>query len=608
MDLNRNRSTRGRGIRSRIQVNGAASNDRSQIPRPSRTNAIKSQNVAVLHPDADLMSGIRDALCPTLFPPEVVACPRNAQVGYQRTSPHVMNGCISVPAQDRTKKSKMHTVQREVKHSFAPRKFLCPPRNIQANTEAEAPLDANELDVLEQTLHGEGAIVRKYPPPECSAFQNLDALHQAVEDPDRFFGDFMGQGADPPVDLGEIENTVGDRIESCDDSALLCNDMANFDVGDYSPRKQFHNYALPLGNECGLATKPTSPPARPFQSAKTAPSHESSLSPQTLRNIESTIENQRNHGFSLMAFPLGNSATNASIGVANTNPNSYESGSFNDISKSLPTGLESPVGIQDSVVPLGDPELSQAVAFDKLLSESQSQDFARVSPEHGTGTGSFPQHKTLAYRTHTALLHMKDNSRPPQVTSHERPPKRVRDFPEPPPSPPAPPIGSGVSAARGPHENSRDNWDQLPSEIQAKIAKLRSKIAMMPRRKLRECLAAGITLEEIVPLMEVNRDDLASMLGLGVTTWKSFLHNELHVPRWPARALKSLANKTIDAQGRRDAAIREGEMTEEAAAGAEIEKLVRARIALMQQLREFASKPREEVEVEPSAKRRRPII
>lgn len=106
-----------------------------------------------------------------------------------------------------------------------------------------------------------------------------------------------------------------------------------------------------------------------------------------------------------------------------------------------------------------------------------------------------------------------------------------------------------------------DLYENLSPQIRDHIDQLREKIAAMPRRKLRESLAREVTIEDVEPLMFVNRDELAGMLGLGVTTWKTFMHS-LGVPRWPARALKSqqgkekkLLEKKDDAEKRGDADV-----------------------------------------------------
>lgn len=83
-----------------------------------------------------------------------------------------------------------------------------------------------------------------------------------------------------------------------------------------------------------------------------------------------------------------------------------------------------------------------------------------------------------------------------------------------------------------------DQYENLDEMTRMYVDALRDKIALMPRRKLREYLARHVSLEDVVPLMAVNRDELAGMLGLGVTTWKTFMHS-IGVSRWPARALKS---------------------------------------------------------------------
>lgn len=110
--------------------------------------------------------------------------------------------------------------------------------------------------------------------------------------------------------------------------------------------------------------------------------------------------------------------------------------------------------------------------------------------------------------------------------------------------------GSGI----GSHP---DLYENLEKEVRDKVDRLREIVTAMPRRKLRESLAKGVTIEDVEPLMCVNRDELAGILGLGVTTWKMFVHHTLGVPRWPARALKSqfvkeqrLLEKRLEAESR----------------------------------------------------------
>lgn len=106
----------------------------------------------------------------------------------------------------------------------------------------------------------------------------------------------------------------------------------------------------------------------------------------------------------------------------------------------------------------------------------------------------------------------------------------------------------------------------LGPSLQRAIGALRAKIETMPRRKLRESLARGVTIDEVIPLMSVNRDDLAGMLGLGVTTWKIFIHHTFGIPRWPARVLKSQEMRERSLQGR----LREAEARGDAQACADL--------------------------------------
>lgn len=103
-----------------------------------------------------------------------------------------------------------------------------------------------------------------------------------------------------------------------------------------------------------------------------------------------------------------------------------------------------------------------------------------------------------------------------------------------------------------------DLYENLSAKIQKHVDALREKIAAMPRRKLRESLAQSVTLEDVEPLMFINRDELAGMLGVGVTTWKTFMHS-LGVPRWPARMLKSQKVKEEKLIEKREEAEKRGD-------------------------------------------------
>jgi hypothetical protein len=157
----------------------------------------------------------------------------------------------------------------------------------------------------------------------------------------------------------------------------------------------------------------------------------------------------------------------------------------------------------------------------------------------------------------------------------------------------------GFSGIGGENKSSvRDQYDELPLEVRQRIDRLRAKISKMPRRKLRECLAGAVTLEEIEPLMGVNRDDLATMLSLGVTTWKSFVHQELGVSRWPARSLKSAMAKRRDALARLAAAEDGGREGDVAGLRTEVVRLDRARERMVEGLRIAAKRRQEAIEDE----------
>lgn len=123
------------------------------------------------------------------------------------------------------------------------------------------------------------------------------------------------------------------------------------------------------------------------------------------------------------------------------------------------------------------------------------------------------------------------------------------------------PISDSSMSGAGTHPDLYENLGLLERKL---VDKLKGKISFMPRRKLRESLAKYVSIEEVEPLMSVNRDELAGMLGLGVTTWKMFVHHTLGIPRWPARALKSqkvkekkLLQKKAEAEARGEYVVAE---------------------------------------------------
>lgn len=118
-----------------------------------------------------------------------------------------------------------------------------------------------------------------------------------------------------------------------------------------------------------------------------------------------------------------------------------------------------------------------------------------------------------------------------------------------------------------------DLYYNLSPKIRRLIDRLREKISKMSRRKLRKSLALGVTLDEVEPLMCVNRDELAYMLGVGVTTWKMFVHHTLGIPRWPARALKSQQGKERKMLQKKEEAERRGDFELAMRVGRELNKM-----------------------------------
>lgn len=138
-------------------------------------------------------------------------------------------------------------------------------------------------------------------------------------------------------------------------------------------------------------------------------------------------------------------------------------------------------------------------------------------------------------------------------------------------------------------------YNSLSPDMQQKVDHLREKIAKMPRRKLRKSLTKGVTIEEVMPLMSLNRDDLAEMLGLGVTTWKIFIHNTFGIPRWPARVLKSQELREKGLQNRLNDAELRGDTAAAADLLQELRKLEDKRRKMRNKIRSIAGTCREKL-------------
>lgn len=154
--------------------------------------------------------------------------------------------------------------------------------------------------------------------------------------------------------------------------------------------------------------------------------------------------------------------------------------------------------------------------------------------------------------------------------------------------------GGGI----GPDMTTRthtDLYENLPPELQMRVDHLREKISKMPRRKLRDSLALGVTIEEVIPLMSINRDDLAEMLGLGVTTWKIFIHKTFGIPRWPARVLKSQEMKERTLRARLAEAELRGDTHATAELWQELKKLEEKRRIGRNKLRNLGRRCREKL-------------
>jgi hypothetical protein len=548
------------------------------------------------------MSGVREALCPTLFPADIHACSSSGPVPFAK-------GVYTLPgagifASDRAQKVSVRAQHRQTK----PARFACkphtlsPPFSAQFARDAEGlsladgdvgpvpsvALDATELDILEQTLHGEGEIVRKYPPPQYSMFQNFDAVHQVAEEPDRFFGEFMGHAAIPPVDLGEIDQITYDRMRSCDDAVLIYTDVASADIRE-APRERFQEYShnVSIGTAC-LPKECEGAPCPPPSVSMPCPELQIS-SPCSLSDSDGISGQPQESGSILPDISPSESTAKSGGPSSRAHNGSRRMSLFQKSAANSPTLLQAPL----TVTP-GSPMTTKMLLVGKVSSTSiaisksslhgstQHANCATIVSPLTTQTQSasqaarssaipscdlrnfanptitmMPMHEVSLSSPSNASLDQEANGAAPDLKKHE------------------------VCTTAGP----REDFDGLPQELKVKIFALRTKIAGMPRRKLRDSLARDVTLEEIEPLMVVNRDDLAAMLALGVTTWKSFLHQELGVSRWPARALKSIDNKSRDAYMRLEEAMRDGAAEETASARLDIAKLVKQKEILMQQLR-----------------------
>lgn len=135
----------------------------------------------------------------------------------------------------------------------------------------------------------------------------------------------------------------------------------------------------------------------------------------------------------------------------------------------------------------------------------------------------------------------------------------------------------------------------LTPAIIAHVHALRRRIESMPRRKLRESLASSITIEDVEPLMSINRDEVAGLLGIGVTTWKAFVHKTLGIARWPARGVKSLQSKENSLQSRLREAHQLNDITAAREIQSELAKLRIQRDADRARRRSLAEKRRQKV-------------
>lgn len=96
--------------------------------------------------------------------------------------------------------------------------------------------------------------------------------------------------------------------------------------------------------------------------------------------------------------------------------------------------------------------------------------------------------------------------------------------------------------ADGIEEAAEEKLHALAPNVQRAIVDMRAKINSMNPRKFLQSLEREVAIEEVIPFMTVNRDDLVDMLGIGPTSWKRFLC-KTGIARWPARKFRSSETK-----------------------------------------------------------------
>jgi hypothetical protein len=603
-----------------------ASHERREGLRPANTPDGQSSNVPTSHPDTSLMRGVREALSSNLAATVAPAKAKAPPVAMASAVHSLFSSGLH--ATDRVERMLLCPQPRSSKVArfpYKPRQLSSPPLSASlarsaspyANTAPPADthtLGASDLDALEQTLYGHGEIVCKHPPPGYVPYGAFDASPQAVDEPDRFFGELLGKGATPPAELGDVDSTPDDKLQVFGVEGLIGSGAAKVETGEV--RLDHLQQALQNDLMCALAGQPT--PGRsvrpPTGARRCSPSR---AAPKVSRE-NPTRGAPRPPALHAGATGPGATQTHSddSLGFLSSH---YRQPTYHYEAAERPVQVETDEELSDETIFYG-----VALARQTLGGDSGLDRVSPVSAEKTSAsrmTSPYDSGRSTALDTTTdvdvhepgisSIFHasLDSGSTGGAVGGPFRGRSGLPGADASPglglTSPPCPAPGAvRRPPARLDQAESRAaapallavpaRYGELPADVQAKIQALSGKISRMPRRKLRECLANEVTLQEVEPLMVVNRDDLATMLSLGVTTWKSFVHQELGVARWPARGLKSIANKSREARDRLEAAARDGCRGQAGALRLDLFRLGQERELTMEQLRAAARRQRGE--------------
>lgn len=78
----------------------------------------------------------------------------------------------------------------------------------------------------------------------------------------------------------------------------------------------------------------------------------------------------------------------------------------------------------------------------------------------------------------------------------------------------------------------------VSTQTRLSILGIRNKVQKIKRSKLLQGLAAAVKIDEVLPLLGLNRDNVARLVGVSTTTWKGFAHKKLGIKRWPGRTFR----------------------------------------------------------------------